>query len=205
MASVPDTEPQPQEGKKAGLAAMLPTALALVAGLAAGGAGGAFVVGPALAAGITPAAMHAAKKSHADAEAAGEDEAHAEGEDDEAAAEDEEGGEEKGEKKEGETAAKPVYTIDNLVLNPAQSGGTRFLLFTIAFEAKDQAIVDELKARDAELRDVVLNTLGAKPVEVLSEMTMRDSLKAELQVATSKLFKKKKAIRRVYFPQFVIQ
>jgi flagellar FliL protein len=92
------------------------------------------------------------------------------------------------------------------VLNPAQSGGTRFLLLTVAFELKDEATLEELKTRDAELRDAVLVTVGAKSVEFLSDMAVRDTLKNELRGVTAKLFpKKKNVIRRIYFPQFVIQ
>ena len=184
--------------------------LAVVAGLAAGVGGGFLAVGPALAKGIAPAvaanAKHdkAAKGAHGDEAAEGDDEeGHGEAADDE----DEEGDAEeaKGEHgKEGAAAGAPVYTLDNLVLNPAQSGGTRFLLLTISFEVKQADLVDAMKARDAELRDLVLVTVGSKTVEQLSEVASRDSLKVELKAAAAKLFKKK-GIKRVYFPQFVIQ
>ncbi len=185
--------------------------LAVVAGLGVGVGAGFFAVGPALAKGIAPAvtasAKHAkagaAKGAHGD-EAAEDD---AEGGHGDAAEDEEEGdGEEaKGEHgKEGAAAGAPVYTLDNLVLNPAQSGGTRFLLLTISFEVKGAETVEAMKARDAELRDLVLVTVGNKTVEQLSDVASRDSLKVELKAAAAKLFKKK-AIKRVYFPQFVIQ
>ena len=97
-----------------------------------------------------------------------------------------------------------MYTIDNLVLNPAGSGGTRFLLLSIAFEMKDAGALEAIKARDAELRDAVLVTLGSKTVEQLSDMVSRDSLKVELRTATAKTLHTR-GVRRVYFPQFVIQ
>jgi flagellar FliL protein len=199
MSASPDTDQPPADGaKKRGLPAFVPVVLAIVGGIAAGGAAGAFFVGPALAEGIAPKSAATATKGGEHGEdgdsAASEDGA-------EAAAEGGHGG------KEGEGAtAKPVYTIDNLVLNPAQSGGTRFLLLTVAFELKDEATLEELKTRDAELRDAVLVTVGAKSVEFLSDMAVRDTLKNELRGVTAKLFpKKKNAIRRIYFPQFVIQ
>lgn len=199
FASPAPDQPSAEEGKKRKLPAFVPVVLAIVGGIAAGGAAGAFFVGPALAEGIAPkSAMTAsAKGEHGDG-AAGDDESA----DEEGEGEDEKGGKEGAEG----AAAKPVYTIDNLVLNPAQSGGTRFLLLTLAFELKDDATLEEMKTRDAELRDAVLMTVGAKSVEYLSNMTVRDSLKSELKTAAGKLFpKKKNAIRRIYFPQFVIQ
>lgn len=195
MSASPDPEPpDASASKKRSLPAFVPVVLAVVGGIAVGGAAGAFFVGPALAEGIAPKAAVAAANGGAHGEDAAADE-------EEGASEGSHGG------KEGEGAAtKPVYTIDNLVLNPAQSGGTRFLLLTIAFELKDDATLEEMKNRDAELRDAVLVTVGAKSVEYLSDMTVRDSLKSELRAVAGKLFPKKQAvIRRIYFPQFVIQ
>jgi flagellar FliL protein len=193
MSASPDIDQPPADGeKKRSLPAFVPVVLAVVVGIAAGGAGGAFFVGPLLAEGIAP-------KTAATAAPAGDHggEGAEEGEEEQPAAEGKEG--------EG-AAAKPVYTIDNLVLNPAQSGGTRFLLLTIAFELKDDATLEEMKTRDAELRDAVLVTVGAKSVEYLSDMAVRDTLKGELKSVAGKLFpKKKNAIHRIYFPQFVIQ
>jgi flagellar FliL protein len=171
----------------------LPLIVAIVAGLAVGGASGAFFVGPAMAKGIAPAG--APVKMVARAGEAADD---AEGEH-----ADEEPAEGESEGEEGKPATKPVHLLDNIVLNPAASGGTRFLLLSVAFEVKSAAVLEEMKARDAELRDVVLVTLGAKTVEELADMGAREPLKAELRAAAEKVFKK--GVKRVYFPQFVIQ
>ncbi len=100
--------------------------------------------------------------------------------------------------------APVVYTLDNLVLNPAGSNGARFLLVTVAFECVDAAAVTALQTRDAELRDVVLTTLGRKSVEELIPVASRDSIKTELAGAINTRFGKK-AVTRLYFPQFVVQ
>jgi flagellar FliL protein len=112
-------------------------------------------------------------------------------------------GDDEGEHKEGEGATS-LHVMENVVLNPAGSGGTRFLMMGAVFEAKDAAVVGELKARDAEARDVVLRVMGSKSVDELAETSNRERLKAELIDSMNVLFKKG-AIRRVYFPQFVIQ
>jgi flagellar FliL protein len=156
-----------------------------------------------MANGITPVAAaehHAKKKAVAEEDESSSDEA-ADDED----ADDEESAGESHSKKEGEGAASNVYTLDNLVLNPAESGGTRFLLLSITFQSSNASVLEAMKAKDAELRDVVLVTLGAKTVEQLANMSARDSLKVELASAAKKLLKKKSARIKVYFPQFVIQ
>ena len=203
---MPDAPQTPDAAPKKGLPPAALLAIALVAGLAAGGAAGAFAVGPALAEGIAPAVAANAKQKPK-AAAHGED---AEAGDEAAEGEEAEDGEEGAAKteehgKEGEPAVSLVYTMDNLVLNPAESGGTRFLLFTIAFELKTQALLDAMKARDAEMRDVVIATIGQRTTEQLADMVQRDSLKAQLATVVAKELKKKKGVKRIYFPQFVIQ
>ena len=98
----------------------------------------------------------------------------------------------------------PIYQMDNLVLNPAGSGGTRFLLLSVALEVKDAATAEELKAHDAEMRDAILRLFGAKTVDQVAEASAREALREEVNASLSKLLPAG-AIRRVYFPQFVIQ
>jgi len=163
---------------------------ALLGSLAIGAAAGIFAVGPI-----------AAKKAGyvvtvTDSAAAG---AHGEGE-----AADSTGAGEGGEGGEG-GAASNLHLIDNLVLNPAGSGGSRFLMLSAAIELRQASQIEELKARDAESRDLVLRVMGARTVEELAEMSNREVLKQQLADSLGSFFKDKKAIRRVYFPQFVIQ
>lgn len=154
-------------------------AAVVVLGVVGGGGAGAFLAGPMLA-GTVPAAADSLADS-----------AGAEG-----GAEHEEGGTDGG--------AGTVVLVDNMVLNPANSGGQRFLLVSIGISVKDQAVADAMKERDPELRDAVLRYLGAKPVEELSDIARRDSLKVGLRAAVTEHFGAG-AVRDVYFPQFVVQ
>lgn len=155
---------------------------ALLGGLVIGGLGGSFALGPMLAKKL------AAPKS---AEAATTEEKS--GDDEHKSAD--------GEKK----AAATVHMMENLVLNPAGSNGTRFLMAAVAAEVKDEKVKEEMAGRDAELRDAVLRILGERTVDQLAEMSLRDVLKKELVDSLNSRLKSKNAIKRVYFPQFVIQ
>jgi flagellar FliL protein len=108
------------------------------------------------------------------------------------------------EAKAEDTTPKPVYQIDNLVLNPAGTEGTRFLMATVAVSVPDEAAMALLKERDLELRDAILRVLGTKSVAELADVTRRDSLKVELFAVLSKQLPPK-TVRQVYLPQFVIQ
>ena len=156
---------------------------ALVGGLLIGGLGGQFALGPMLA------KKFAAPKSAEAATTKKGDEEHeaAEGE----------GGEKK--------AGAAILMMENLVLNPAGSNGTRFLMAAVAAELKDEKVKEDMASRDAELRDAVLRLLGERTVDQLSDVTLREDLKKQLTDSLNARLGMKGAIKRVYFPQFVIQ
>ena len=74
------------------------------------------------------------------------------------------------------------------MLNPAGSGGTRFLLASVGLQTTSTAANDVITKREVEARDVVLAVLGAKHVEDLAEITNREKLKLELKAALDSLF-----------------
>jgi flagellar FliL protein len=102
------------------------------------------------------------------------------------------------------TETAPTHSVENLVLNPAGSGGTRFLMVSATFELRDGSIEQQMKDHDAEVRDHILAQLGRKTVEELSDVSLREGMKQEVLAAVSELFPKG-AVRKVFFAQFVIQ
>ena len=151
----------------------------LVGGLVIGGAGGAFALGPVLAKKLSaPKSTEVASEEKSEGEHG-----------------------EKGEKKAGNV----VHMMENLVLNPAGSNGTRFLRAAVAAEVKDEKVNEEMSSRDAELRDAVLRILGDHTVDQLADMSIRETLKKTVTDSLNARLASKSAIKRVYFPQFVIQ
>ncbi len=155
-------------------------------GLAIGGGAGAMFLGPMVAQKMGKVMPVAADSAHAAGAAEGDHSA-------EGAA-----------GAEGATAEAAIHVLDNMVLNPAGSGGSRYLLLTVAIEAGSATVVESFKARDAELRDIVLSTLGTKAVDQLTDMAAREGFKTEIITAVDERFGKK-SVKRIYFPQFVVQ
>ncbi len=199
-----EEETAPDEGtekkKKSLPPFVMPLVLAL-AGMGVGGFIGAKVVGPRLTSGFSGGLTAADLTAHASKQ--GANGKGGDGSDEEAAADGEHEAA-KGGGEHGEVPA-PLYTISDLVLNPAGSGGTRFLMLSVAFDMKDSSGVEALKQRDAEIKDAVLALVGGKTVDQLAEVSAREPLKVEIRDLVGRITKKPKAIRRVSFPQFVIQ
>ncbi|NOT35592.1 MAG: flagellar basal body-associated FliL family protein [Candidatus Eisenbacteria bacterium] len=157
-----------------------------------GGGTGVFVVGPRL----IPAPVKPA--------------AHAEGEEGDEESEDEESTHDSKDKKgahgkEGEGPEKgPVFKLENIILNPAGSQGSRFLLVSVAFEFKDPKAEERFRGHDVEIRDLVIAQLEARTLEQLAQPGARDSLKRLISNAVQPIAGKKTRFK-VYLPQFVIQ
>jgi flagellar basal body-associated protein FliL len=77
-------------------------------------------------------------------------------------------------------------------------------LLSIAIECKDAEVLSSMEVRDAELRDIILTSLGNKTVDALTDVSGRERIKSEIQAAIDERFGKK-AVSRIYFPQFVVQ
>jgi flagellar protein FliL len=162
-----------------GPASKLPLLMIVVAGLIAGGAVGLFLTGPAIAAKLNrPSAASA-----------------------ESGAKGEHGKDAKGAKSGDQ---RVLRVIDNLVLNPAGSGGTRFLMITASIELNSTEADELLKGRDAQVRDALLSYFSRKTVVELADVGARDQIRKDVIALLTPLVQKG-AITAVYFPQFVIQ
>ncbi len=195
MADAPDTDATaPAADGSPRKSALVPLVAAVLVGLGAGGASGALVAGPMLAKRVVPAADSASLAAQL---AAG---AKPEGAHDEAAKG--EGGKKEG--KEGKEGAAPMLLLDNIVMNPSGSNGSRFLLLSVSYELKDAATLEKLKTRDAEARDLIQRVMGRHTIDELIDVRNRDGFKTELVEATEAITGKA-SVHRVFFPQFVIQ
>jgi flagellar FliL protein len=109
-------------------------------------------------------------------------------------------------KPKGAEAKGPVvaHTIDNLVLNPAGTEGTRFLMVSATFRLRDGNADQLMKEREPEVRDEMLRILGHKTIQELTDMSAREAIRKEVIDGVAHLFPPG-SIERVFFPQFVVQ
>jgi len=173
---VPAEEEAPK--KKGGKLLLI---LGLLVGLGGGGAAGAIFLGPMIGQRLAAGAS--------------------EGGEDPVDGHEEEGG---GGGGEGGEVAGVVHLIDNLVVNPAGSNGTRFLLASVAFETSDASLDEPITARDLEIRDGLIRILGMKSVGQLTDYAFREQLVAELHGAIEGVIGEG-TVLRIYLPQYVIQ
>ena len=151
------------------------------AGLVLGGLVGSLVVAPRIIGRPAPSVADGdsahGSESHAGAEAPSAEEA---------------GGEHK------------LVELTNIIVNPAGSEGSRFLMTSVAISVADGNAQKILAERQVELRDRITTILETRTMAQLTAPGERDSLKLKIAVVASAIVGPKVPLK-VFLPQFVIQ
>ena len=98
----------------------------------------------------------------------------------------------------------PLFTIDNLIVNPAGSLGSRFLMISVAIETPNAKVEETLRKQEPRIRDMIIALLERQTMEMLSQVGARDSLKAQLADTIATVYGGGARLR-LFLPQFVIQ
>ncbi len=107
-----------------------------------------------------------------------------------------------------EEAAVPdqtqVMVIKDIIVNPAGTNGTRFLLTTVGLEIPSSELKVELESKEVQTRDILNTILTSKGLEELTAPQFKEQLRKEiLEKLNSNLTKGK--IKNIYFSKFIIQ
>ncbi len=101
-------------------------------------------------------------------------------------------------------ATSDIHLIDNIIVNPAGTGGRRFLSASIGFELSDPEASATFEAREAVVRDALITILSSQSIPELSDFKQREKLRQLIQLRVEKLLETDE-IAAVYFAEFVLQ
>jgi flagellar basal body-associated protein FliL len=94
-------------------------------------------------------------------------------------------------------------SLEPINLNPAGSAG-EVLATEIVIEAPSKSVIEEVKSRDAQVRDIVQTYLSSKTVVELSDISKRGEFKKDLVNDVNAVLKSGK-ITSLYFKSWFIQ
>jgi flagellar FliL protein len=104
----------------------------------------------------------------------------------------------------GAPAVGSITPIEDIVVNPAGSSGTRYLCTTVALESTKPLVADEITTREPQIRDTLIEILSRRSVEELSALSTRDELRAEIKTAVNEMLTSGEVVG-VYLSNFVLQ
>ena len=160
-----------------------------------------FVIGPSIKDSISKAVLDA---NSTDANKTAKAEAKAEPKDD-----GKKGEASGGDGKDESDGPIPIVGEDeNIIVNPAGSGGTRYLLveiFLVRDDDKDAGFKPAVEAKSKELQDVTINTLRRYNAEDLSDPVIQDTIKDRLKALYQAIIGTDHPIDKMVVPKWIMQ
>lgn len=95
-------------------------------------------------------------------------------------------------------------TIEDLLINPAGSGGKRFLVVSLGVESRSGSVIAELAQKEIVVRDAVLRLLSRRTADELGSIDLRAQIKDEILTELNGVLQKGE-IERLYFTQYLLQ
>ncbi len=111
-------------------------------------------------------------------------------------------GEEGGE--HGGGSGQFIYSVDEIVANPANTNGRHLLLTALAFDLTNETGKATLEAKDFLVRDMILSVLSSKTIKELNNIELRDSIRTEISHKIEGFLPEVK-INKVYFSKYILQ
>jgi len=79
-----------------------------------------------------------------------------------------------------ESGEQNIHVVKDVIVNPAGTNGTRFLLTTIGFEVTTGEGRRELESKDVQVRDMLNSILTSKDLTTLVNADEREPLRQEI-------------------------
>ena len=97
-----------------------------------------------------------------------------------------------------------MFVVKDLIVNPAGTNGTRFLLITVGFETSTPEGAKEMERKEIQVRDALNSVLTTKGLDELANIAEREQLRGEILAKASEIVKSG-SVSNVYFSKFIIQ
>jgi flagellar FliL protein len=105
----------------------------------------------------------------------------------------------------GPTAlGKFVANFDDIIVNPANTGGQRLVVISMGIDLKSEEGMKEVKEKEVLVKDAAIGLLSSKDFAKLSNPGAKDTLKIELAKIIEQRIPKAK-INTIYFSKYILQ
>jgi flagellar protein FliL len=115
-------------------------------------------------------------------------------------------GEKKGENAEQKgkpSAGNFLYSVDDMIVNPAGTNGDQLLLTSIAFDLASQEAEKIIKGKEIVVKDMIISILSSKTIVQLNNTLYKDTLRAEISKKLHTNLPQIK-VNKVYFSKYII-
>ncbi|MBK7140716.1 MAG: flagellar basal body-associated FliL family protein [bacterium] len=104
----------------------------------------------------------------------------------------------------GEASESLVYSIKDIVVNPAGTAGSRFLSVSFGFELGSKELMAEFETREPIVRDVLITILSSKTLAELTDAKQKEVMRVQIRKRISQVLETEE-LAGVYYTDFVLQ
>ena len=113
-------------------------------------------------------------------------------------------GEEKKESGKKNHAVSEMFMMEDIIVNPSGTGGTRFLSVSIGFEVGSKESVHNFEKREPVIKDALITILGSKTIEQLSDAKEKEITRFQIKKRVEQIMHVED-LAAVYFTDFILQ
>jgi flagellar FliL protein len=106
--------------------------------------------------------------------------------------------------KDGEEIANLIYAVKDIVINPAGTGGSRFLSISFGFELESAELHADFENREPIIRDALITIMSSKTVAQLTDPKQKEIVRYQIKKRLMKLMETDELVG-VYYTDFVLQ
>jgi flagellar FliL protein len=96
------------------------------------------------------------------------------------------------------------FTIESIVVNPAETQGTRYLSCSVSFEVGSKEDVKAFEEKSVRIKDLLITILSSKTVEELADIKLRNDMRRQILTVVNRFTQPAQATA-VYLTDFVLQ
>ncbi|UCD94032.1 MAG: flagellar basal body-associated FliL family protein [Candidatus Zixiibacteriota bacterium] len=97
-----------------------------------------------------------------------------------------------------------MFMMEDIIVNPSGTGGTRFLSVAIGFEIGSRETVLLFEKREPVIKDALITILGSKTIEQLSDPKEKEITRYQIKKRVEQLLQVDD-LAAVYFTDFILQ
>jgi flagellar FliL protein len=98
----------------------------------------------------------------------------------------------------------PLFSFDTFIINLADPSGSKYLRMTIDVEVDNNMVIEEMKTRQPQLRDMIISVVSSKTYDDIFTTRGKLALKEEI-IRRFNLILQSGRVRNIYFTEFVVQ
>lgn len=96
------------------------------------------------------------------------------------------------------------FTVESIVVNPAETGGTRYLSCSVSFEVGSKEDLKAFEEKSVKIKDLLITILSSKTVDELADIKLRNDMRRQILTVVNRFTTPAQATA-VYLTDFVLQ